>query len=118
MFDPAALLAVLGGALRARAAIGKLEGAAAGSARRMAEAKRLLGQLEAGLGNHARALAAYEAAYRFHDSPRYLVRIAETARRIGDDRRAYHAYAELCAREGPGSAACEARDRFVRAGIE
>lgn len=95
-----------------REVITEVLGMAAGSPRRIAQAYVLLGQLERQLGNRGKALHAFEQAYRIDPESQALDALADVAAELGDARRAYQAYAELCRREGPASAAC-ARQRQV-----
>lgn len=89
----------------------QLRGRAAGRARRLAEAWVFEGSLEAEVGNHGRAIRAYERAQRLDPEAGALIRLARLAERMGDAGRAYRAYAELCRHDGMVGPHCEARDR-------
>jgi tetratricopeptide (TPR) repeat protein/O-antigen ligase len=96
-----------------RAAVAEIRGLAAGSVSRIAAADMLLGRLEQQLGNRGRAMRAFEAAHRIDPSSEALDQIANLASAMGDSRRAYQAWAEICRRDGPSSPACERQRRAL-----
>ena len=97
----------------ARATVTRLRGRAAGQPSRIADAFTLLADVEVEHGNHGRAVAALEDARRVHPAPSSLVRLATLTERMGDLRRSYGAWDELCrTREEPSD--CVAAER-VRA---
>ncbi len=120
------LAAVLRGRARAEAAAGdveamretveRLRGRAAGSARDIAAAWWLLGGLEHQLGNRGAALHAFAEAHRIQPQNARLARIAALARELGDLRRAFAAYAELCAAEPDHPRWCALKDDLLGAG--
>lgn len=93
-------------------ALDRLRGWVGANATALDQAYRLEADLETRLGNRGAALAAYEEAYRIAGNPSSLQGVAQTAEALGDLRRAYRAYAELCALGQEGQGACAQRDRL------
>lgn len=101
-----------GDAVSMRLAIDRLRGSAHGSAHGIAQALELLGALEHQLGNDGHAFRAYEQAARLDPAGDGLTHVATMAESLGDPARAYRAWAEVCRRDGPSSAACAAAARL------
>jgi hypothetical protein len=70
------------------------------------------GNLELRLGNTGHAMRAFEEANRFDPESDGLRRVAELSERLRSYRRAYHAYATLCAERAGARAACAAKERL------
>ncbi len=87
--------AQLGDADAMRADIEALCGHAAGSAKRLADAVMLMGQLEAQLGNRSRAIQAFRDAFQFDGRDAALRSLAHVAESAGNYRMAYHTYLKL-----------------------
>jgi tetratricopeptide (TPR) repeat protein len=94
-----------------RETIERLRGRSGGVPARVSAAFGLLGQLEEQSGNLGRALHAYEEARRIGDAHRYLDAVARVAERVGDRRRAFGAYSQMCSRN-PESSACDSARRL------
>jgi tetratricopeptide (TPR) repeat protein len=107
-------LAAAGEAEEMRRVVERLRGRAAGSADVVATTWLLQGQLEQQLGNHGRAMQAYERAARLDPDGQGLMYVALLSDTIGNYARSLRAWNELCTRGGPSSDACAQRDR-VRA---
>jgi tetratricopeptide (TPR) repeat protein len=108
----ARIATALGRADLMRSAVDALRDLSAGDPRRLAGTLRLHAQLEASLGNHARAVTALEQAQRISDDPETLRLLARTAERAGQRRRAAQIWHRLCGDEGPSSAACAESERL------
>lgn len=93
-------------------ALGLLRGSLGTDADDLDRAYRLEAMLEQQLGNLGASLAAYEEAYKVANSPGALRSVAQTAERLGDQRRALRAYIDLCAFGADGGDACKQRDRL------
>jgi tetratricopeptide (TPR) repeat protein len=94
-----------------------LRGSVGTDAEGLDRAYRHEAMLERELGNLGAALAAYEEAYRVANRPEALLGVAQTAERLGDQRRALRAYADLCALGAEGGQACRHRDRLRTPGL-
>ena len=90
-----------------RAVIEDMRGASDGDPERLAELNALLGVLEHALGNHIRALAAWEQSLLFAEKPSVLLRLATASREMGQLRRAYLAFKRLCAIDEDPARYCE-----------
>jgi tetratricopeptide (TPR) repeat protein len=102
---------------RMKEAMGLLRGWIGTDAEALDRAYRQEAMLESELGNLGAALAAYEEAYRVANRPEALLGVAQTAERLGDQRRALRAYADLCALGAEGGQACKHRDRLRTPGL-
>jgi tetratricopeptide (TPR) repeat protein len=98
-------------------AMNLLRGSVGTDAEGLDRAYRHEAMLERELGNLGAALAAYEEAYRVANRPEALLGVAQTAERLGDQRRALRAYADLCALGAEGGQACRHRDRLRTPGL-
>lgn len=98
-----------------RECLERLRGSAGGHATALRDAWMLEAELEAGLGNVARALHAYEEAFRITGDIDALARAASAAEQLGDIRRAYQSYSRLCDL-APERGGCARRDALRSAG--
>jgi len=94
-----------------RSAIEELRALALASPSEVASTLRLQGRLEKSLGNNFAALHAFEEAYRIRPDPASLREAAALAERLGDRRRAYHAYSILCETANEPLVDCANRNR-------
>jgi len=102
---------------RMKEAMDLLRGWVGTNAEELDRAYRHEALLESELGNLGAALTAYEEAYRVANRPEALLGVAQTAERLGDQRRALRAYSDLCALGDEGGNACKHRDRLRTPGL-
>jgi tetratricopeptide (TPR) repeat protein len=114
----ARLAAVAKDRAKMKDALGLLRGWVGTDAEALERAYRLEATLEQDLGNIGASLAAYEEAYRVANRPEALRGVAQAAERLGDQRRALRAYADLCAFGAEGGDACKHRDRLKTGGLK
>jgi tetratricopeptide (TPR) repeat protein len=111
----ARVAADLGRADEMRAAVEALRDLSGADPARLGGTLALLGELEGRLGQHARALLAFEQAHRVRGDVASLRAVALAAERAGRRQRALEAWKQLCEDEGPQSRSCTDRERVERA---
>ncbi len=95
------------------ATVARLRTHGAGDPARIARAWILQGVLLTEMDQDFDALHAFSRAHRVDPNSAGLRHTAMTAERIGDHRRAYQAWSELCRNADAGSAPCRSRDRCL-----
>jgi hypothetical protein len=97
-----------------REALQQLRGLSGGAPEQVARALAFEGELWEASGQRAQALRAFEQAHRVAPRRDRLERVARAAQALGDRRRAFRAYLELCQTHPDVERYCQQKERVQR----